>query len=110
LYSSLSLTACCKQEPTLFSSTIAENIAYGAVDPTAVTVQQITEAARMANAQSFIDRFPKGIETVVGERGIMLSGEQKILAICHRTRLARSSAQERLQALVPTVIRFSQLE
>jgi ATP-binding cassette, subfamily B (MDR/TAP), member 10 len=63
------------QEPALFSTTIAENIAYGAIDPSTVTVQQITNAARMANAQNFIDRFPKGLETVVGERGVMLSGE-----------------------------------
>jgi ATP-binding cassette subfamily B (MDR/TAP) protein 10 len=65
------------QEPTLFSTTIAENILYGAVEPTSVSQQQIIDAAKMANADSFIQRFPRGFDTVVGERGVMLSGGQK---------------------------------
>ena len=59
----------------MFSTTIAENIAYGAKDPSTVTEQQIKEAAKMANAFSFIQSFPTGFDTLVGERGVMLSGE-----------------------------------
>lgn len=65
------------QEPTLFSTTIAENIAYGAVDPNSVPKSKIEEAARMANAYSFIKEFPQQFDTLVGERGAMLSGGQK---------------------------------
>ena len=62
------------QEPTLFSTTIAENILYGAIEPSKVTRAEIVEATKMANADGFIQRFPHGLDTVVGERGIMLSG------------------------------------
>ena len=62
------------QEPALFSSSIADNIAYGALDPSQVTPQQIVEAAKMANAHRFVQEFPAGYDTMVGERGIMLSG------------------------------------
>ncbi|XP_006902133.1 PREDICTED: ATP-binding cassette sub-family B member 10, mitochondrial-like [Elephantulus edwardii] len=65
------------QEPILFSCTIAENIAYGADDPTHVTAKQVERAADMANAATFIKHFPDGFNTVVGEKGILLSGGQK---------------------------------
>ncbi|ELU04240.1 hypothetical protein CAPTEDRAFT_149755 [Capitella teleta] len=65
------------QEPALFSCSIAENIAYGAIDPSTVTTDQIMEAARMANALQFVEKFPSGFDTMVGERGVMLSGGQK---------------------------------
>lgn len=42
-----------------------------------MTTDEIMESARKANADIFINRFPKGLETLVGERGIMLSGGQK---------------------------------
>jgi len=58
----------------LFSTTIAENIRYGSVDGASVTDDQIWQAARMANAEVFIRQFPNGLDTLVGERGIMLSG------------------------------------
>ena len=58
----------------LFSTTIAENIRYGTVDVSSVTDDQVWEAARMANAEVFIRQFPNGLDTLVGERGIMLSG------------------------------------
>ena len=63
------------QEPTLFSSTIAENIRYGVIDAATASDEQVWEAARMANADAFIRQFPDGLNTLVGERGIMLSGE-----------------------------------
>lgn len=65
------------QEPVLFSCSIRDNIAYGAVDSEAVTAEEIYRAARMANAYNFIQAFPKGFDTVVGEKGVLLSGGQK---------------------------------
>ncbi|GAA6220103.1 ATP-binding cassette sub-family B member 10, mitochondrial [Lates japonicus] len=65
------------QEPVLFSCSIRENIAYGAVDPGAVTTEEIYNAARVANAYDFIQAFPKGFDTIVGEKGVLLSGGQK---------------------------------
>lgn len=62
------------QEVLLFGGTIRENIEYG---KPGATEEEIREAARKANALEFIDRFPEGLETRVGERGIKLSGGQK---------------------------------
>ncbi|KAK3710549.1 hypothetical protein QZH41_009372, partial [Actinostola sp. cb2023] len=65
------------QEPILFSCSIAENIAYGAAADQPITTVDIMEAARQANAASFIESFPNGYNTIVGERGQMLSGGQR---------------------------------
>ncbi|XP_058525544.1 ATP-binding cassette sub-family B member 10, mitochondrial isoform X3 [Ochotona princeps] len=65
------------QEPILFSCSIAENIAYGADNPTSVTAAQVERVAAVANAASFIQNFPQGFDTVVGEKGVLLSGGQK---------------------------------
>jgi ATP-binding cassette, subfamily B (MDR/TAP), member 1 len=62
------------QEPTLFASSIRQNILYG--NPNA-TQQQIEEAARMANAHDFIMSFSDGYDTQVGDKGSQLSGGQK---------------------------------
>ncbi len=62
------------QEPTLFSSSIAENIAYAR--PGAGT-EEIMEAAVAADAHDFISRLPEGYETLVGERGMRLSGGER---------------------------------
>ncbi|UYZ65057.1 ABC transporter ATP-binding protein [Hymenobacter weizhouensis] len=62
------------QETILFGGTIRENIAYGKTD---ATDEEITQAARKANAWQFISSFPEGLGTVVGERGIKLSGGQR---------------------------------
>lgn len=62
------------QESFLFSASIKENICYG--NPNA-TMEQIEEAARLAQADGFIRELPLGYETVVGERGMGLSGGQK---------------------------------
>lgn len=62
------------QEPVLISSTIEENIRYAR--PTALD-QEVISAARSANALEFIESFPEGFKTQVGERGIQLSGGQK---------------------------------
>jgi len=59
------------QEVILFGGTIRENIAYG---KPAATEAEIIEAAQKANAWEFIQGFPDGLDTLVGERGIKLSG------------------------------------
>jgi ATP-binding cassette, subfamily B, bacterial len=63
-----------QQEPVLFSSSIAENIAYAR--PRA-TEEEIIAAARAANADNFIRRLPQGYGTQVGERGVQLSGGER---------------------------------
>lgn len=65
------------QEPTLFSASIRENIAYGFSNPQEVTNEDIYRAAEEANAFTFIENFPKKFDTIVGERGLNLSGGQK---------------------------------
>ena len=62
------------QEALLFHRSIRENIAYGRPD---ATDEQIREAARLANGLEFIDRLPRGFDTMVGERGVKLSGGQR---------------------------------
>ncbi len=62
------------QEVILFGGTIKENILYG--NPEA-SEQEVTEAAKQANALEFINSFPEGLETLVGERGVKLSGGQR---------------------------------
>jgi len=62
------------QETFLFSSTIRNNIAYG---QRGVSMEQIVEAAKIAQAHDFIMELPEGYDTVVGERGMGLSGGQK---------------------------------
>ena len=62
------------QEPTLFASTILDNIRYGKPD---ATDAEVYEAARQANAAEFIERFPNKYNTIVGERGSTLSGGQR---------------------------------
>ena len=62
------------QEPALFSGTIRENIAYAT--PYA-NQAEIEDAAKRANAHEFIMGFTDGYDTVIGERGLRLSGGQK---------------------------------
>jgi ATP-binding cassette, subfamily B, bacterial len=62
------------QDTFLFSTTVAENIAYGTPD---ATPEQIVTAARQAQAHDFICDLPDGYETRVGERGLTLSGGQR---------------------------------
>ncbi|SMD42404.1 ABC transporter, permease/ATP-binding protein [Aquiflexum balticum DSM 16537] len=62
------------QEVLLFGGSIRENIAYAKPD---ATEEEIIEAAKKANAWQFISKFPEGLSTTVGERGIKLSGGQR---------------------------------
>lgn len=61
------------QESTLFNMSIRDNLLWS--DPQA-TQDEIEEACRLAHAQEFIVRFPQGYDTVVGDRGVRLSGGQ----------------------------------
>ena len=78
------------QEPFLFSHTIAQNVAFGALgslrEPAAgVHDRAIKRAVDMARLDKDIVDFPEGLETTIGERGITLSGGQK-----QRTAIARA--------------------
>ena len=70
------------QETFLFSTTIEENVAFGAPD---ATLQQVEQAAGIAHIRTEIQEFPRGFRTLVGERGVTLSGGQK-----QRTAIARA--------------------
>lgn len=63
-----------QQDVFMFTSTIRENIAYGAVD---ASYDQIVTAARIAQLHDFITTLPEGYDTWVGERGATLSGGQR---------------------------------
>jgi ATP-binding cassette subfamily B protein len=62
------------QDITLFSGNIAQNIAYGEIEP---DVARIEASAQLANAHTFITQFSQGYHTWVGERGVNLSGGQR---------------------------------
>jgi ATP-binding cassette subfamily B (MDR/TAP) protein 1 len=67
------------QEPTLFATSIAGNIAYGCPG---VTQEQIEAAARLSNAHDFIISFPDGYNTQVGDKGAQLSGGMYSYIVC----------------------------
>jgi ABC-type multidrug transport system fused ATPase/permease subunit len=67
------------QDTFLFSDTIMNNIRYGRLD---ATDEEVIEAARMANADSFIERLPKGYQSELSEQGRNLSqGQRQLLSI-----------------------------
>ncbi len=74
-------------EPFLFSSTVAENIAYS--NPNA-SLEEIESAAKAAEASEFIQELSEGYETVVGERGYTLSGGQRQRIALARTLLEKT--------------------
>lgn len=63
------------QDVTLFNDTVANNIAYGSLHTTGR--QEIIKAATVAHAMEFIDSMQDGLDTMVGEDGVMLSGGQR---------------------------------
>ncbi|HLV77491.1 MAG TPA: lipid A export permease/ATP-binding protein MsbA [Marinobacter sp.] len=63
------------QNVVLFNDTVAANIAYGALRN--CSREEIREAAAKAHALEFIDRMPEGLDTVIGDNGVMLSGGQR---------------------------------
>lgn len=74
------------QHPYIFSATIRENIAYGLEG---ASEEQIVQAARRANAQEFIAQLPRGFDTRIGSRGVLLSDGQR-----QRIALARALVRE----------------
>lgn len=67
------------QDVNLFSGTIADNIRYGRLD---ATDEEIVEAAKIANAHSFISRLPKGYQTEIqGDGGNLSQGQRQLLSI-----------------------------
>lgn len=62
------------QDPILFNSSVIENIAFGDEQP---DLNRVTEAAKIANAHTFITQMQEGYESIIGERGSLLSGGQK---------------------------------
>lgn len=62
------------QDTLLFNTTIKENVLYGRLDATA---EEVWAAIKAANAENFIRELPHGIDTKVGDRGLVLSGGQR---------------------------------
>ncbi|KAG6331124.1 hypothetical protein ID866_7968 [Astraeus odoratus] len=71
------------QEPVLFATTIKENVAYGLIGTPHEHASEeeklrlVKEACIKSNADGFVNKLPKGYDTMVGERGFLLSGGQK---------------------------------
>ncbi len=82
-----SLIAYVGQDLTLFNDTIKNNIAYGSLENK--TFNEIKSAALSANANEFIEQFPDGYETIVGDNGVLLSGGQR-----QRIAIARAILKE----------------
>ncbi|KAH9307309.1 hypothetical protein KI387_035220, partial [Taxus chinensis] len=64
------------QDTALFAGSIAENIGYGNM-PQTIDMKKVVQAAKLANADGFIRKLPKGYDTNVGQRGSCLSGGQR---------------------------------
>jgi ATP-binding cassette subfamily B protein len=62
------------QEPTIFASSVLDNIRYGRPD---ATEDDVRRAAELASADGFIRALPQGYQTMIGERGVTLSGGQR---------------------------------
>jgi ATP-binding cassette subfamily B protein len=70
------------QQPSLFHRTVYENILYGKID---ASYEDVINASKKAHAHEFIVNLPQGYDTIVGERGLKLSGGQ-----CQRIAIARA--------------------
>jgi ABC-type multidrug transport system fused ATPase/permease subunit len=77
LQSLRSAVAVVSDDPFLFSASVAENIAYARGGGTSVSLAEIEDAARRAQAHDFVLRLPDGYDTQIGERGLSLSGGQR---------------------------------
>ena len=93
------------QQVTLFNDTLAANIAYGSLadsDPGA-----IDDAVRRAHADGFVERLPEGLDTPVGDDGVLLSGGQRQRVAIARALLkdAPSESERHIQAALDEVMR-----
>jgi ATP-binding cassette subfamily B protein len=79
-----------QQEPFLFSTTIARNVAFAELDPDApATRDRVRDALESAQLLNEVDAMPEGAFTIVGERGVQLSGGQKQRVALGRALLAQ---------------------
>lgn len=76
------------QNVTLFNDTIANNIAYGAKQN--VSREEIVNTAKMAHVEEFLANLPEGLDTIIGENGLMLSGGQRQRIAIARAILAQA--------------------
>lgn len=104
------------QNVVLFNDTIAANIAYGALRN--FSRDAIREAAAKAHALEFIDRMPDGLDTMIGDNGVMLSGGQRqrlaiarallkdapILILDEATSALDTESERHIQAALDTVM------
>lgn len=76
------------QHVVLFNDTIANNIAYGANQ--SVSRDEVEKAAAMAHVTEFVEQLPEGMDTIIGENGLMLSGGQRQRIAIARAILAKA--------------------
>ncbi len=85
------------QDSTLFGVSVCDNIAFGAAE---AGVDAVVEAARLANAHEFIEQMPRQYDTVLGERGVTISGQSPIVILDEPTTgLDRKNEREVTAAL-----------
>lgn len=65
------------QESAMMGGTIRENLVYGLPEASGISDEELWNVAEMAYAKEFIQEFPEGLDTQVGERGVKLSGGQR---------------------------------
>jgi ATP-binding cassette, subfamily B, bacterial MsbA len=104
------------QEVVLFNDTIRNNIVFGATD---IDEAQLEAAARAAFVLEFVQQLPEGLETIVGDRGVLLSGGQRqriaiarallrdtpILILDEATSSLDSAAERHIQAALDQLVR-----
>ena len=105
------------QQVTLFNDTLAANIAYGSLS--AAAPGAVDDAVRRAQAHSFVERLPEGLNTPVGDDGVLLSGGQRqrvaiarallkdapILILDEATSALDSESERHIQAALDEVMR-----
>ena len=74
------------QDTPLFNNTIEHNIRYGNL---AATSDEVRDAAKKARVHDIIETFPAGYDTIVGERGLMISGNRSYVSYAYRSMLIR---------------------